>query len=159
MANAPSIWNARMVEHQELFARLLKPAVRASASTLFDDDGVGLEVLQAWIMQLHDVPEDVLFEGFATVFSAGITWMPKPGEVRKACATVINDRRKAAAREAQALVAACEDCGGTTFRFVVDEAGRERVARCDCHRLALQIVDRHPQPLALPPARDEVTTP
>jgi hypothetical protein len=150
-----SIWNPRNVEHLQVFSALLKPAVRASATTLFDDQTVARETVQAWIMQLHDVPEDVLFEGFARVFGQGITWMPRPGDVRKACAALIEERRRAAAVDAQQLIASCEDCGGSKFRPVVDAQGVTRMTRCECHRRAMALVNQHPDPIALPPADDQ----
>lgn len=150
-----SIWNPRDVAHQQVFSALLKPAVRASMTTLFDDDVVARETVQTWIMQLHDVPEDVLLEGFARVFGQGITWMPRPGDVRRACAAIIDERRAAAAVTAQQLIADCEDCHGSKFREVVDDAGVTRMARCECHRRAVALVDQHPKPIALPPAADD----
>lgn len=160
MSKPPSVWSARNREHQAYFARLLKPAVRASATTLFDDDQVGQEVVQAWIMQLHDVPQDLLEEGFAVVFGQGITWMPKPGEVRKACADIIAARRRQLAERARALMEACEVCTPDQrgFREVVDAAGVTRLARCVCHTAALALQAEGPAALALPPGRDDQAT-
>jgi len=156
---APSIWSPRNAQHVAYFSALLKPAVRASATTLFDDAQVGLEVVQAWVMQLHDVPQDVLEEGFAAVFSAGITWMPKPGEVRKACAEVITARRRVLADRARALQEECEECAPDMrgWREVVGDDGVVRMARCMCHKAALALTETAPAALALPPAREDVS--
>lgn len=153
----PSVWNARNGEHQAYFAALLKPAVRASATTLFDDDTVGREVVQAWIMQLHDVPRDILEEGFARVFGLGITWMPKPGEVRAACAAVVDDRRRAVAAQARALMEQCDICSPHNRGWVEvgGPGGHTHVQRCDCYKAAMALGDSQPARLALPPAREE----
>jgi hypothetical protein len=155
-----SIWSARDAQHQAYFAALLKPAVRASATTLFDDETVGREVVQAWIMQLHDVPRDVLEAGFARVFGQGITWMPKPGEVRAACAAVIDDRRRAVAAQARQLMEACEVCtvDHRGWREVTAPDGIARMQRCECHKAAMLLTEAQPARLALPPAREDVTS-
>lgn len=155
-----TLWSARNPQHQAYFASLLKPAVRASGTPLFDDATVGREVVQAWIMQLRDVPSDVLEAGFARVFGQGITWMPKPGEVRAACAAVIDERRRVVAAEARKLMDACEVCtpDHRGWREITGPDGIGRMHRCECHKAAMLLSDAQPARLALPPEREDVTS-
>lgn len=102
---------------------------------------------------LGDVPADVVAESADRLMvEPGRRFLPTPAEWMTMCATVVTERRGAAARAAMALTEDCPDCHGSGFR---DVAARNAVERCTCRKRALALLDGMPQPLALPPASTE----
>lgn len=154
MASA-AIWNPRNLEHLAHFSTLLKPFQRASGTRLFDDQVVATEVVQAWVMSLSDVPADVLEEACARLFREGVTWMPRPGDVRRHCVAIVKERRRALAARAKAITDECEDCHGSLFVEITDAEGVIRMARCGCHRRGLELLSQAPAALPEPRERDE----
>jgi hypothetical protein len=151
---ADALWSARTKAHVQHFAAYLKPFQRAAGSRLFDDTDVALETVQAWILTLRDVPADVLEEARSRVLAEGITWMPKPGDVKRHCVAIVNERRRDFLQRAAAAMAACERCHGSTWTEVELE-GHAHVTRCGCHDEAMAIEAKAPKALAAPKAPDE----
>lgn len=148
---AEALWNARNKAHVQHFASYLKPFMRAAGSPrLFDDAEVALETVQAWILTMRDVPADVLEEARERTLAEGITWMPRPGDVKRHCVAIVGERRRAYLQRAAALIAECEHCHGSTYTTVTID-GVDHAARCGCHTAALEIEAQAPK--ALPPPR------
>lgn len=141
MAN---VWDRRNEQDRAEFASLLAPLIVASRSKDFDGEKAKPQ-LHVWMMSLHDVPKDVLRESVERLIQRGITWMPRPGEVRTECASVVSSRRRAMAARGAAVIAECDECHGSTWR----EGADGRVSRCDCHAHALRLQEGLPVPLAL----------
>ena len=152
---ADAIWNARSQDHRRFFiGHVLGPLVAATRPADLRTPDAVQDAAAAWMLCLKDVPADVLERGVEQLLGAGPKWMPRPGDLREACAAEIEQRRKAAAAKGNALIANCPKCRGSRFAELFDTGGRSLgVARCDCHQRALQLLDGLPAPLALPPAR------
>lgn len=143
-----TLWSAQNPEHVQRFvAHVLAPLIAATRPTDMRSAEVVVDAARAWILCLKDVPADVLTEGVERLLGAGPTWMPRPGDLRVACAGVIAERLAALAPRAAEIRAACEDCHGSGWREV-----NGGVARCGCHARVLALYDGQPKPLALPPA-------
>lgn len=140
-------WNRHDAADRVAFAQAIQPLASASRSKGFD-----VHEARAYMVSLADVPRDVLTEAVDALLRAGVTWMPKPGEIKAACAGVVAAKRSAAAVEARALQAECATCDGTGFERVTDEDGVERVKRCWCAKRAVQMVDGVGDRIALPAA-------
>lgn len=153
---AEAIWNARDKAHVQHFAAYVKPFQRAAGSRLFDDPTVALETVQAWILTLRDVPADVLEEARERVLAEGITWMPRPGDVKRHCVAIVAERIQAKAVEAKALSEGCKLCHGSTWR-TVEIDGVDHVSRCGCHEAAMQVMGTAPKALPAPRERDDVS--
>lgn len=133
---------------------LLAPLVAASRSRDFADPASARAQVLAFLQGLEDVPPALVEAAVGTIIRRGVTWMPKPGEVKAVCAEL----RQQARTEAFALaLAGCDH----PHQFVerVDEAGVTRVARCDCWTRATQAQSQVGDPIArpaLPPAPVDV---
>ena len=153
---AEALWNARNLEHLSVFRReVLAPLIAATRPLDLRTPEAVNDAARAWILSLKDVPQQVLVSGVEALLLEGPTWMPKPGDLRRACAADIARRRKAISARAAALTAECEQCHGTTWEPYTDGDGVARVARCGCHRRALALYEGLPEQLALPPASAE----
>lgn len=148
MADVP-IWDARAPQALAFFAgEVLGPLVLATRPHDIKTPQALAEAAAAWILCLSDVPADVLRRGVATVLGAGPKWMPRPGDLREACAADIAKLRKLAGDRGAAIIAACQVCHGSTWAENADG----RVSRCDCHAHAIRCLAGIPEALALPPA-------
>lgn len=153
---AEPIWNARNPQHLSVFRReILAPLIVATRPLELRTPDAIDDAARAWILSLKDVPLDVLTAGVEALLVEGPTWMPKPGDLRRVCAAAITARRREISARAAALSAACEQCHGSTWRPITDGEGVERMHRCDCHKAALALYEGLPEPLALPPAKDD----
>jgi len=146
------VWNYRNAEHVRTMLALLAPLVAAARPREFADKDVARDQAKAFLMALKDVPADVLEEAIANTMVEGVKWMPKPGDLREACAAVVDGRRRVAARKAKALAEDCAQCGGSQWETVVID-GVERVQRCRCFALGLELMAGVEARLSLPPAR------
>lgn len=143
------LWDARTREARAFFiADVLGPLVAATRPADLRSPQAVNDAAAAWILCLKDVPADVLRRGVEALLGAGPKWMPRPGDLREACAADIARLRKAAGERSAAVIAECEDCHGSTWR----EGSDGRVARCGCHAHALRLLEGVPAALALPPA-------
>ena len=145
------IWDARTREARAFFLTdVLGPLVAATRPADLRSPQAVADAASAWILCLKDVPADVLRRGVESLLSAGPKWMPRPGDLREACASDIAKLRKAASDRSAQVIAECEQCHGSTWR----EGDDGRVSRCDCHAHALRLLEGIPAALALPPARE-----
>ncbi len=134
-------WDRRNAEHRARFGGLLAPLVAASRTKDFDGVERATVQLHAWMLSLQDVPADVLEEAIGHLVRRGVTWMPKPGDVKSECAQVVRHRRAHAARR---YLATCDHAG----YFVENERGQ--MERCPCFRRAMTAMSEVAAPLALP---------
>lgn len=151
-------WNARESGHRQHFiAHVLAPLIAATrppelrAATDVED------AARAWILSLPEVPADILEAGIEALLAEGLTFMPKPGDLRRACSVLVAERRRAVAPAAQALIADCAQCDGSTWENYRGDDGVSRVKRCGCHSRSLALLAGLPEPIALPPAPDEAS--
>lgn len=153
-SEAPAIWDARTREAREFFAaEVLGPLVVATRPHDLRTPAAIADAAAGWILCLKDVPADVLQRGVAALLASGPKWMPRPGDLREACAADILALRRAAAARGAELTGACPDCHGSTWREIFDVDGASKgVARCACHGAALRLLEGLPGALALPPA-------
>lgn len=149
---AEAIWNPRDKKHLDHFAaNVLGPLVTATRPLDMRTSDTIRDAARAWVLCLKDVPADILQSGVESLMAAGPTWMPRPGDLRQACAGLIAERRKEAGARGQAIIADCLQCDGTGWeRLMVN--GVERVKKCHCTVRALALLEGLPAPLALPPA-------
>lgn len=156
---AEALWDARKPEHLSHFRRdVLAPLIVATRPPELRTPEAVNDAARAWILSLKDVPADVLAAGVDALLLEGPTWMPRPGDLRRACAAAITARRKAINARADLITAECEQCHGSTWEPYKGDDGFERVKRCGCHVRALALYEGVPEPLALPPAKDETWT-
>ncbi len=148
---ADKFWNRHDVDDRIQFARFLDPLVIASRTKNFTPAEASV-----YMLTMSDVPREILALGVTRLLEQGVTWMPKPGDIKAACCAVVDERRAAAARQAKALTEDCPDCHGTGW---ADAEGPSAVIRCNCRKRALELVqaagDALPRP-ALPPPSEEV---
>lgn len=150
---ADTLWDYRNQAHRDAFGELLAPLIVASRSRDFVDPGRAKEQLIAWVMSLKDIPLPLLEAGVERLMAGGVSWMPRPGDLREACCDIRDELRKRAALVAQQWQQDCGDCGGTGLR-PVDDAGKT-VTRCNCVKRGLERIAEAGEPLkrpALPPA-------
>ena len=144
-------WDRHKVEDRLRFAAALGPLVVASRTKTFSPS----EAL-VYMQTMSDVPQTILEEGVTRLLEQGVTWMPKPGDIKSACCAIVDERRSAAARQAKALTEDCPECRGTGW---ADLEGPNAVVKCNCRKRALELVqaagEALPRP-ALPPSSEEV---
>lgn len=152
---ADALWDARARESVQFFTvHVLAPLIAATRPPELRSAAAVTDTARAWILCLKDVPADILTAGVESLMAAGPTWMPRPGDLRQACAGLIAERRKDAGLRGHALIADCLQCDGTGFeRMTV--AGVEYVKPCGCKARALSLLEGLPQALALPPGDDQ----
>ena len=153
---ADALWDARTREARAFFAaEVLGPLVLATRPHDIRTPEAVAEQVTAWVLCLKDVPADVLRAGVERVLAGGPTWMPKPGDLRRACSECVAERRRLVAPRAAALIAECEQCGGSGWETVTEATGAESVKRCNCHARSLAMLQGLPAPIALPPSSEE----
>lgn len=155
MSPQGAFWDARSDSDHLEMATLLAPLILASQNRNFMDKQAAKAQTYTWRLSLADVPKPIVAEAIAGLVAKGVTWMPKPGEVKAECAKVQERKRQ------QAYLAAipeeCPTCGrekafeGARWKEVTIN-GVARLAPCDCRQLALQAAERAGQAIALPPA-------
>lgn len=138
MANA--LWDRRNVEHQKAMIAILAPLIVASRSRDFATPELTHNQMHAWIPALQDVSGSVIEAGVDRLVSRGVTWMPKPGDLRAVCSEIVRERRAAVAKQAAEWKATCETCAGSGLAYVTDAAGVERVTRCVCVTRGIEAV-------------------
>lgn len=153
---AETLWDARNAQHLGFFRReVLAPLIVATRPMELRTADAIDDAARAWILSLKDVPAEVLTEGVGALLLDGPTWMPRPGDLRRVCAAAITARRREISARANAVTESCGRCQGSTWAPMIDAAGVARVTRCDCHKVARALYDGLPEPLALPPAKDD----
>jgi hypothetical protein len=139
---AEKFWNRHDVEDRLQFARFLDPLVLASRTKNFTAAEASV-----YMLTLADVPREVLARGVTRLLEAGVTWMPKPGDIKHACCDVVDELRATAARQAKALQDDCPDCQGSGW---ANAEGPNAVIRCQCITRALALMDAAGQALSRP---------
>jgi len=135
----------------ELFA----PLVAATKDRDLRDADAVRDQARLWLRLLEDIPRDVLGEAVADLARSVVFW-PRPVEVRKACAAVVERRRLAVARRAQAARATCDrGCSAEGWIEVPGPGGIPHMARCECRKAAERVLAEQPAALALPAATTE----
>lgn len=146
---AEKFWNRHDANDRIHFARYLDPLVLASRTKNFTPAEASV-----YLLTLADVPREILALGVTRLLEHGVTWMPKPGDIKAACCAVVDERRAAAARQAKALQDDCPDCYGSGW---ANAEGPNAVVRCTCAKRALELVqaagEALPRP-ALPPSSE-----
>lgn len=153
-------WTPRDLRHRQHFAaHVLAPLIAATRPLDLRTAETVDAAARAWILSLAEIPAAVLEAGVERLLAAGPTWMPKPGDLRRACAELVDERRRTVAPAAQALIANCIQCQGSTWEDYRGEDGVARVRRCGCHARSLALLADLPTPIALPPAPDDPAVP
>lgn len=148
MAEPTIHWDRMKADHRERFAVLLAPLIAASRTKDYETIEKATVQLHTWMISMREVPESILSEAIANLVNAGITWMPKPGDLKAECAKVMASKRKAAS----ALhLNNCEH----SSHFIEGIGGR--MERCPCWKRAQQAMLDVGQAIALPPAREDAT--
>ena len=151
---AEKFWNRHDAEDRLQFAKFLDPLVLASRTKNFTPSEASV-----YLLTLADVPREILGLGVMRLLEQGVTWMPKPGDIKAACADVVDERRKLAIAQADALSKDCATCQGTKFEEVKDDQGFARLKPCWCRKRGLELIAEAGNPIqrpALPPASSEV---
>jgi hypothetical protein len=145
MSNETVFWDVRSDDDHALMARFLAPLIVASQNRNFIDKQAAKAQTYAWRLTLADVPKPIVEQAIANLVARGVTWMPKPGDVKKECAEVVNQKRKLVRQHF------LESCTHSS-QWIEGERGLER---CPCWlgmQKALEQVDR---PIELPPSRED----
>lgn len=139
---AEKYWDRFNEDDRALFAKFLAPLVVASRDRQFTKAEA-----TTYMLTLADVPRDILALGVTQLVEQGVTWMPKPGDIKSACADIVDERRAAAARQAKALLEDCPDCHGSGW---ADVEGPNAVKPCTCKARARQLMADLIAPIARP---------
>lgn len=139
-------WDRMNEEHRAAFARLLAPLIAASRTKDYELKEKATVQLHTWMVSMREVPPMIIEEAIANLVNAGVTWMPKPGDLKAACAKVMADKRKAAA------AIHLESCDHSSH-FIENTYGR--LERCPCWTRAQHAMASVGQAIALPPMTRE----
>ena len=110
------------------------------------------ESIRVYWLALKDIPVEIRTAGLTRCLQAQ-RFFPTVAEILNGCADVVDERRKVAARTAQALREMCDCIEG--WRETKDGV----VERCNCHARALALMEQCERPIkrpALPPSSEEV---
>ena len=155
MADKPVFWNRHNDEDRVAFARFLNPLVIAAyPSKVQRDKNFGRAEASVYMLTLQDVPRDILALGVSKLLEDGVTWMPKPGDIKHACADIVDEMRTVAARVAKSLQEDCADCHGSGW---ANAEGPNAVVKCRCVTCGLELLAQAGNPIArptLPPASE-----
>lgn len=147
---ANSFWNHQNEDDRKRFVLLMAPLVAASRTKSF----TRYEAI-AYMTSMQDTPEAILQEAVQNLLAAGVTWMPRPGDLKTECAKVMATKRQLAYQKS--LPGVCPICGrekdftGARFKEVSIN-GVTRMVKCDCVRAALEAANNVGLAIALPPA-------
>ena len=145
MADQIIHWDRMNTEHRARFAVLLAPLIAASRTKDYETKEKATVQLHTWMISMREVPPMIIEEAVAKLVNAGVTWMPKPGDLKAACAKVMAVKRKAAA------AIHLEDCDHSSHWIEIDG----RLQRCPCWTRAQAAMAAVGQAIALPPASRE----
>lgn len=141
MAEQQIFWNRDNEDDRKKFALILAPLVGASRTKSFTrHEGT------AYILSLQDVSPEILTAAVESMVKQGVTWMPKPGDLKAECAKVMAAKRKAVAA---IHLESCEH----SSHFIENEQGRQE--RCPCWTRAQQAMAAVGQAIALPASRED----
>lgn len=133
-------WRRDNEDDRKRFALLMAPLIGASRTKSFTrHEGT------AYILSMQDVPPAILEAAVEQLVREGVTWMPKPGDLKKTCAEVMAAKRKSAA--AMHL----DGCEHSSHFIEIDG----RMQRCPCWKRAQEAMANVGQAIALPPSRED----
>lgn len=156
---AERIWDPRDPAHVAYFAAtILAPLIAATRPLDLRTASAVDDAAKAWALSLPEVPATVLEAGLERLLATGPTWMPRPGDLRRACSEWVAERRRDLAPRAASIIAECAQCGGSGWEHVREADDALRVKRCGCHTMALALLADLPAPIALPAAAEEPVT-
>lgn len=116
---AEKFWDRHNEQDRATFAQFLHPLVIASRTKTFTKAEASV-----YLLTLQDVPREIVALGVSRLIERGITWMPKPGDIKAACCDIVDERRAEAVRKAKSLYGHCDAC----------EAGGLPADHCpECH--------------------------
>lgn len=142
---AEVFWDVRDEADHELMAQLLAPLIVASRDRSFIDRRAAKAQTYAWRLTLAEVPKPIVAAAIDRLVARGVTWMPKPGDVKKECAAVVEEKRK------QLRTQILTDCTHSS-QWVDGDRGLER---CPCWKRLQAALAEVERPIALPPSREE----
>lgn len=145
MAENQLFWDVRSDEDHELMARFLAPLIVASRDRNFIDKKAARAQTYAWRLTLADVPKSIVEQAITNIVARGVTWMPKPGDVKQECAKVIEQKRKALRDH---YLSACTH----SSQWEDTDKG---VQRCACWQGLQTALANVEQPIALPASRED----
>lgn len=140
-----AFWDPRSDVDHAAMRDLLAPLIVASRDRSFIERAGAKAQTYTWRISLADVPRPILEEAITRLVQRGVTWMPKPGDVKQECAKVMAEKRKAAAAVHLA------DCDHSSHFIEIDGWMR----RCACWKRAQQAMAQVGQAIALPPSRED----
>lgn len=141
---AEQFWNRHDDADRLQFGLLMAPLVTASRTKAFTKAEASV-----YMLTMQDVPKDVVAHGVSRLIEQGITWMPKPGDIKAVCCDIVDERRREAAKRAAALKDECAQCGGSQWVSSLSE-GVETVKRCWCFTRGLELIAEAGEPLKRP---------
>ncbi len=148
VAEKPRYWDRHSDADRTQFARFLDPLVIAAwPSPEMRRKHFSKVEAQVYMITLLDVPREILALGVTKLLEDGVTWMPKPGDIKAACADVVDSRRKVLAEQAQRMLTDCGDCQGTGWR---NAEGPNAVESCSCKKRAAQLMATADHPIQRP---------
>lgn len=160
----PRLWDRDNPDHVEFFrVHVLAPLAGASKARDFaarptDPREVrelaqrnALETARLWIVGLEDVPRETLLAGVRRLVGS-VRWLPKPVEIREACAAAIADQRRRVAVAAAALRSTCAAGCDEGWLRTPGPDGVDVMKRCDCRVASDRLLAGRPALVALPAA-------
>lgn len=141
-----SYWDRHSESDRAVMKSFLMPLVAATKPRDFIDQASARVQVTAFLQALEDVPKPIVEAGVTNLVRNGLTWMPKPGEVKSECAKVLEQRRRAA------MTHALEHCHHDKHWIEVERDGVSRITRCPCWQTGLEAQAKLGQPIALPAA-------
>lgn len=153
---AEPVWNHHNREHRAALGQIIAPLIVASRSRDFVDAARADDQLIAWVMSLKDISAPLLKAGVERLMARGVTWMPRPGDLREACCDIVDEQRAIVAKRALALQAECPHCRDSRG---LRENEHGLMVRCDCAIAAAALMTQASAPLARPalPAAPEAS--
>lgn len=141
-----AFWNPHDETDRDAMRDLLVPLIIASRCRDFIDKTMARAQTYTWCVTMRDVPREILALAIERIVGGGVTWMPKPGEVKKICHDII------AAKQAEARRGALAKCKHSGHWITTNVDGVERMKRCACWERGEQLALKVAPPIALPAA-------
>lgn len=147
MTTPQPFWDVRSDADHQLMAHLLAPLIVASRDRNFIDQKAAKAQTYAWRLTLADVPKPIVGQAIDNLVARGVTWMPKPGDVKAECARVVEQKRKILRDH---FLAGCTH----SSQWIDGDHGMER---CPCWQGLQTALEQVERPIELPPSREELS--
>jgi uncharacterized Zn-binding protein involved in type VI secretion len=145
VADKRVFWNRHDEGDRVAFVQYLAPLVTASRTKTFTKAEASV-----YLLTLQDVPRDALALAVTRLIENGITWMPRPGDIKTVCCAVVDERRALVNVTAQKIQGDCLQCVHSKGWMEVTVNGIAAMDHCDCWRRAKALLDGADEPLARP---------